>query len=190
MLIAKILERTDEDIFESREEIDENVKNSSKFKIRKEQYAQNFCEIKTDTELFESGERLSPYITDSKAYKDRVEKFSMEFFEDNFKNSSIEEILGSVGKFPRVVLGSRLFQSLMNNVSKHERSEIFVMQSFMETLKLLSHDQSHEAKTQRKIIGASLTSLEFGVPKIGLTRREEQDAMEMKKNLCQGSHRS
>ena len=110
----------------------------------------------------------------------------MEFFEDNFKNSSIEEILSSVSKFPQVVLGSRLFQSLLSNVSKHERSEIVVMQSVMETLKLLSHDQSHEAKTQRKIIGASLTSLEFGVPKIGLTRREEQDAIEMKKKLLSG----
>ena len=54
MLIAKILDRADKDIFELREDIDDNVKNSSKFKIRKEQYAQNFCEIRTDTELFES----------------------------------------------------------------------------------------------------------------------------------------
>ena len=45
------------------------------------------------------------------------------------------------------------------------------MQSVMETIKLLSHDQSRNAKTQRKIIGASLTSLEFGVPKIGLSRQ-------------------
>ena len=95
-----------------------------------------------------------------------------------------------MSKFPQVVLGSRIFQSLLSNVSKHERSELVVMQSVMETLKLLSHDQSHEAKTQRKIIGASLTSLEFGVPKIGLTRREEQDAIEMKKKFCQGSNRS
>ena len=98
----------------------------------------------------------------------------------------LKKFYSSVSKFPQVVLGSRLFQSLLSNVSKHERSEIVVMQSVMETLKLLSHDQSHEAKTQRKIIGASLTSLEFGVPKIGLTRREEQDAMEIKKKLVSG----
>ena len=87
---------------------------------------------------------------------------------------------------PTLVLESELFNRLFENVSRQEKSEIIAMKSVKETIKLLAKNPSQEARIQRKVIGASLSSPEFGLPQLGLTWREEQEAMEMKKKLVSG----
>ena len=44
---------------------------------------------------------------------------------------------------------------------------------------------SKESKYQQRLIAAGATSLKFGVPDLGLSRREEGKALEMKKKLIQ-----
>ena len=125
-------------------------------------------------------------VKETKAYKDRAERFSINFFENHFNNSSTKDILSGVQDLPRVVLESELFKRLFENVSRQEKSEIIAIKSVKETLKLLAKNPSQEARIQRKVIGASLSSPEFGLPQLGLTWREEQEAMEMKKKLVSG----
>ena len=55
-----------------------------------------------------------------------------------------------------------------------------------ETIKLLAETPGKESREQRKIIGACVTSLRYGVPDIGLNWREEKVVQDMKRRLVTG----
>ena len=74
-------------------------------------------------------------------------------------------------------------------MSKKEKSEKVVMKSVKDTVKALNENPSKIGKEQVKLIGASLASLRFGVPEIGLTVTEEQQSIEMKRKLLAGEER-
>ena len=120
----------------------------------------------------------------STKYKSRREEYAVSYFESNFDNTSVEEIIKASQNIPDAVKESTFYGSLINDVSKDKKCNVVAMDSIKETLKLLSEHPSPEARLQRKIIIASLTSLEYGVPStLGIHRREEQDAKKMKQRL-------
>ena len=52
-----------------------------------------------------------------------------------------------------------------------------------ETMMALKVGRSHQGREQKKILAASVTSREFGVPELGLSSMEEKQVIEMKRRL-------
>ena len=67
-----------------------------------------------------------------------------------------------------------------------ERSEMTVIDSVRETLDKLRLNNNRASREQQLVIAAAVTSLEYGVPELGLNRKEEKLVMGMKKKLMQG----
>ena len=149
-------------------------------------YEKSLADIlkRSDRELFESGLKIEEDLKFSPKYKSRRENYSIKYFESNFDNTSLEEIIKASQNIPDAVKESKFYDSLVSDVSKQDKCSVVAMDSVKETLRLLSKHPSPETKLQRKIIIASLTSLEYGAPAtLGINRREEQDAKEMKLRL-------
>ena len=60
------------------------------------------------------------------------------------------------------------------------------MNSLRETFETLKNSNSKEAREQKKILAAAVTSLEYGVPNLGLASREEKEVVTMKERLMSG----
>ena len=63
------------------------------------------------------------------------------------------------------------------------------MESLKETLEALKIRGGHAGREQKKILAASVTSMEYGVPELGLSSREEKEVIEMKKQLMSGEQK-
>ena len=61
-----------------------------------------------------------------------------------------------------------------------------MMKSLQETFEALKVSNCKEARQQKKILAASVTSLEYGVPEHGLTSREVKEVVKMKERLMSG----
>ena len=61
-----------------------------------------------------------------------------------------------------------------------------VIDSVRETLDKLRLNNNRASREQQLVIAAAVTSLEYGVPELGLNRKEEKLVMGMKKKLMQG----
>ena len=63
---------------------------------------------------------------------------------------------------------------------KEQKCKQVIMISLRETFEALKNSNSKEAREQKKILAAVVTSLEYGVPNLGLTSREEKEVVTMK----------
>ena len=163
-----------------------NPEYSSKFKERREEFAQKICENKTNYELFESDQKVNEHVKKSAIYKERQKGYTDIYFQDHFEGQSSQNILALISQTPKLVVDSEVFKERISHLSKKEKSEKVAMKSVKDTVKALSENPSKEGKEQRKLIGASLASLRFGVPDIGLSVKEERQAVEMKRKLLAG----
>ena len=94
-------------------------------------------------------------------------------------------VLLSSADVPDIVLGSKAYKEKVGKLTKKQKSDAIVMQSLQETMTALRLSSSKESKDQQRLIAAGATSLKFGVPDLGLSRREEQKAVEMKAKLME-----
>ena len=60
------------------------------------------------------------------------------------------------------------------------------MNELRKTMEKLKLNKAKECREQQKILAASVSSLEFGVPKLGLHPRAEKEAVEIKRKLLDG----
>ena len=74
----------------------------------------------------------------------------------------------------------------LSHLSKKDKSERLAMRELRETMVRLKLSKTKESREQQKILAASVSSLEFGVPEFGLHPRVEKEAMEMKRKLLDG----
>ena len=70
-----------------------------------------------------------------------------------------------------------------------ERSNLIVMESLRESLETLRLNPSKESREQQKVLAAAVTSLEYGTPDLGLHRRDEIEAKDMKRHPMAGDEK-
>ena len=95
------------------------------------------------------------------------------------------KIIFEEAQAPKFVINSKEYKKRLN-ISKKEKSGIMAGKEAKETIKLLAETPGKESREQRKIIGACVTSLRYGVPDIGLNWREEKVVQDMKRRLVTG----
>ena len=185
--VKKLLEKSDVDIFESDVKVEVQVgfnpEYSEKFRARREEYGVKICEAKSDAELFESQEGVNEHVMKTHSYNERRKIYTENYFQEHFDGERSQDILLEIPQTPKVVVESPPFKERLIHLNKKQKSEKIVMNSVCETVRTLNLNPSKEGTLQKKYIGASLASIEFGVPEIGLTAREEQEALEMKRKL-------
>ena len=69
---------------------------------------------------------------------------------------------------------------------KEQKCKQVIMNSLRETFEALKNSNSKEAREQKKILAAAVTSLEYGVPNLGLTSGVEKEVVIMKERLMRG----
>ena len=74
-------------------------------------------------------------------------------------------------------------------LTKKGKSEKLGMESLRETLEVLKVRGGQAGREQKKILAASVTSMDYGVPELGLNSREEKEVIEMKKQLISGEQK-
>ena len=179
--LAKLMELSNQELFmntDINEKVDQ-LKSHPKLKKRKEQFGNIFVGEKSDEELFESKQNFSTYIMETEAYKKRAEQFSERYFAEN----SVGSIVSCLPDIPGAVKNSKIFMEKIGPLSNHQISEAVVMKSLRETINALSINPSKEGKQQQRLLAAGVTSLEYGVPNLGLSRRDEAIAIKMKQSL-------
>ena len=191
--LEKLMSKTDKELFEKIPEVDNTlgfkVSNKKKFIKRREVYSLKICEMKSDYELFESGEEINQNVLKSEVYKQRREQFSESYYRDNLEGQSSQNILTVISQTPKVVIESEVFKNRISHLTKKEKSEKVAMKSVRDTMKALKENPSKAGQEQKKVIAASLTSLRFGPPECSLTKKEEQEVMEMKRKLMTGEEK-
>ena len=160
-----------------------NPEYSERFKTRREEYGVKVCEAKSDQELFESQENVNEHVMKTESYTKRRNSYTDTYYEEHFEGEKSLDILTEICQTPKVVVESKIFKERLSHLNKRQKSEKIVMHSVRETVRALNENPSKEGSLQKKYLGASLASTEFGVPEIGLTAREEQEALEMKRKL-------
>ena len=93
--------------------------------------------------------------------------------EDNFSQSSSQEILLQLSQTPAAVQSSEAFKERLSHLSFQERSERLVMKNIKDTLKELN--KTPEGRKQSKLIIAAVSHPVFGDPGLDLdetTRKE------------------
>ena len=193
--IEQLLKKTDEELFEGEAadvngNIVESLKRSPKLKERKEVYGLSYVNSKTDKDLFESEASISKHVIETEAFKDRVSAYSLRFYNENCEGETSQDLLCSLSQTPEVVKQSNIFKQRLRHLSKKEKSQKVAMQSLQETLEALKLNKCKEGREQHKILAASVTSLEFGVPDLGLSSRDEKEVVQMKERLMSGEEKS
>ena len=159
---------------------------SYKVKERRELYGEEFVSNHTDHELFESGDTINNNIKETEAFKARATAYTDKYIEENIEGNTSQEILCSYKNSPEVVKESPRFKEKLQHLTKKEKSNKIGMESLRETMETLKVVGSQQGREQKKILAASVTSLEFGVPELGLSSREEKQVLEMKRQLISG----
>ena len=183
---SRVQEMDDETKEDTDDSEDDNWNENVRHREGRTSYEKSLADIlkQSDSELFESGLEIEEHLKCSPKYKSRRDRYAVSYFESNFNNTSLEEIIKLSQNIPDAVKESSFYGSLIKDFSKEEKCHVVAIDSIRETLRLLSEHPSPETRLQRKIIIASLTSLEYGVPPtLGIHRREEQDARKMKLRL-------
>ena len=181
--LERMLARSDQELFETEEmEESENVvsllKASVKLRKRREQYSKSVCDAKTNEELFVTPVALNKHIKDTKVFKDRL----MTFLDDE----KSKDILFDEAETPEFVVDSEEYRKRLSHWSRKDKSGEIAVQEAKETIKILGQTPGKEAREQMKLVGASVTSLRYGVPDLGLNWREEKVVYDMKRRLVTG----
>ena len=122
----------------------------------------------------------------SEAYRIRSEEYTLNYFHQYLESKTPQELILSFSDLPSVVQKLRYCTDKLKHLSKKDKSEIVALKELRETMKKLKLSKSKESRDQQKILAASVSSLEFGVPQLGLHPRVEKEALLMKRQLISG----
>ena len=175
-----MLNLSDQDLFEGAQEVESLMSRSSRLRERRETYGERFVTDKSDNELFCQPGNVNNVVKQTEAFLAWAEQYSK-----NYLNQRLTATLLSLADIPDVVLRSKVYKEKVVKLTKRQRSEAMVMQSLQKTMTALQLSSSKESKDQQRLIAAAATSLEYGVPDLGLSRREEKKALEMKASLME-----
>ena len=175
--IDKILELNNEELFEGGLEIPENVKDSTRYKKREAAY---FLAM-SDVDLFDRYEKLSNYTKSSEEFKKRHALFVDKYMEDNFAQTSSQEILIKLSQTPTSVQNSEAYKTRLSHLTFEERSEKLVMKNIKETVHELN--KTPEGKKQAKMFIAGVSHPVYGDPGLGLSKKTKSEIKKIKGTL-------
>jgi hypothetical protein len=178
--VNKVLSLTDLEIFEGNNEIKDYVKQTHKYKERE----RSFYLSKSDQELFELYDKLSPGIKRHKEFKQRYEQYVENYMEENFAQSSSQEILLKLSQTPTAVQSSEVFKERLCHLSFQDRSHKLLMKNIKETITELM--KTPEGRKQAKLFIAGVSHPVFGDPGLDLNERTRKEVKEIKENLLKG----
>ena len=104
--------------------------------------------------------------------------------EDNFANSSSQEILMKSSQTPAVIQNSEIYKSRLSHLNYEERSERLVMRNIRETVKELN--KTPEGKKQVRMFIAGVSHPVYGDPGLGLNKKLKSETKQMKAKLLSG----
>ena len=179
-LVEKTLELNDEELFKGNTEISEDVKTSLRYKQREKAYYLNM----PGKELFENHHNISTYTKKSSEFQEKQQQYVDDYMEDNFSQSSSQEILEKLSETPTCVQNSDALKTRLCHLSFEQRSERLVMKNIRDTLTELQ--KTAEGKEQGKIIVAAVSHPVYGDPGLDLSSRQKADCKKSKENLLTG----
>ena len=149
---------------------------------------------KTDEELFggegsskeERNNEIWQEMKGTEVFRKRESEYAGRYFHQHCENKTDAELLLSLSELPEAVQKSKLCTDRIQNLSKQDRSEIVAMKELRKTMDQLKINNTKESREQQKVLAASVTSLEFGVPNLSLHPRVEKEVLEMKRQLLEG----
>ena len=165
------------------------LKLSYRVKDMKEKDGEDYVNSHTDEELFESEVVIDDHIKATKVFKARAAVYTEKYVRENFEGKTDQEILTSSKNSPDVVKKSTHFKEKLRHLTKKDKSEKLGMESLKETLEALTVGGGHMGREQKKILAVSVTSMEYGVPELGLSSGEEKEVIEMKTKLMSGEEK-
>ena len=127
-----------------------------------------------DEELFVTTTQICDQIKNSDAYKERSKAYAIRYINEHHSNDTSQDLLCSMSEMPKVVQESQYFLAKLNHLSKKDKSERLAMKELRKTMEALKLSDSVESREQQKILAASVTNLEFGVPDLGLNLYTEK----------------
>lgn len=178
--IKKLMELDDQQLFEGGQEIPENVKSSNRYKQREKMHYLSL----SDNDLFERYDEIPPYTKISTEFKSRYTKFVEKYMDENFAQSSSQEILLKLPVTPAYVQNSEAYKDRLCHLSFAEKSQRLVMQNIQDTLNEL--EKTKEGRKQAKIIIAGVSHASFGDPGLNVSRTTKENTKKAKEDLLTG----
>ena len=179
--IDKFLELlSDAEMFESKKDIPEYIKNTKKYKKREERY---YLALE-DARLLDIFDTIPPRIKNLEEFKPRQRHFVDQYIEEHFGQSSSQEILMQLPQTPSVVRYSEAVSNRLCHLSFEERSEKLVMQNIRDTVTELN--KTPEGKKQAVEIIAGVSHEVYGDSGLGLTRWMKDKVKKIKGKLLSG----
>ena len=178
--IRDCLELTDHELFERARDLPDYVINSIRYKHREKDY---FLAM-PDDELFGRYEQVSVYTRSTSEFTERYREFVDKYMDDNFSQSSSQDILMKQSQTPASVQSSEVYKSRLSHLSYEQRSERLVMKSIRETVNELN--KTPEGKKQADICIPGVSHPVYGDPGLGLNLSRKNATKEMKAKLLSG----
>ena len=178
--VKKVLSLTDLEIFEGNNEIKDYVRQTLKYKERE----RSFYLAKSDEELFKLYDKLSPGIKRHTEFKQRYEQYVENYMEENFAQSSSQEILLKLSQTPSAVQSSEVYKERLCHLSFQDRSQKLLLKNIRETITELM--KTPEGRKQSKLFIAGVCHPVFGDPGLDLNERTQKEVMKIKENLLMG----
>ena len=182
--IDKLLEMSDHKIFEDDIEIPEYLQNSRKFKKRQLEY---FLGLEP-TKFFEKYDQVPPNIQKMEEFKQKHKQLVEKFMEDNFAQSSSQEILMRLPETPSAVLNSEALNERLSHLSFEERSKRLLLKNIKDTIKELNKTPDGRKQAQEFIAGVSHEV--YGDPGLDLSWRMKDKVRRMKGKLLSGEEKT
>ena len=176
----KWMDLSDKELFEDGMEIKEEVKKTTRFKNREKTY---FL-AKSDEELFSRYENISSYTRKTEEFKERHKRFADKYMEDNFAQSSSQDIMLQLSQTPISIQDSDVYKQRLCHLSFAERSERLVMKNIKDTVTELN--KTPEGRKQAKVVLAAVSHPVYGDPGLldpSHNKDIKKQVRQMKKNL-------
>ena len=188
--LAQLLDQRDEELFSVANEKQVQKYLSRKcLKDRKEQFGERYVKSRTNKELFEENSEINKYVIETEAFQERATSYSVRYYQDNYELETSAEILAGIPDAPETVQNSRIVKERLGHLTRKEKSDKVMLKSFKETFAALTVSNCKESREQKRILAASVTSLEYGVPDLGLSSREDKEVFNIKKKLISGEEK-
>ena len=178
--VDKFLSLSDKELFDDETEIPEYLQNSDKFKKRQREY---YLGLGYD-KFIEKYDKAPPQIKRLNEFKQKHKQYAERYMEDNFSQSSSQEILMRLPETPTAVINSEALNDRLSHLSFEERSKRLVLQNIKDTITELN--KTPEGRKQAEVIMAGVSHEVYGDPGLGLSRKMKDKVRKVKGKLLSG----
>ena len=178
--IDKLMTLSDRELFEDGLEVPDYLQNSRRFKKRQKEY---FLGLEYE-KFLEKYDAIPPNIKGLVEFKQKHNLYAERFMDDNFAQSSSQEILIKLPETPSAIVNSEALNNRLCHLSFEDRSERLLLQNVKETIEELN--KTPEGRKQAVEFIAGVSHQVYGDPGLGLSRRTKEKVKQMKGKLLSG----